>query len=572
MSTLTSWRKSKTSVIGSLESWRSSKTQYDYLNSWRSSKTDITSAPVYSWRRSKTFITTPYLYNHYIQVWSGGWPPANHNPSAAYFGAELPQIMPECIPTFKANNVDMSDYLIELEINRVLGGKATFSAKFRQTIDTGTYVDYERALQKFPADINPLFRGLATFNETILSHKYDTTRKILIQLTVGKPGQGYQTWQAPLFAPGTPRFDGYMLEWSGEDFSCIFEQEDQEAEDITPTTNTGQTAHGVIKEVLQSYGVTKYELNFPDYRIRQLRRQGGRPIDWMDYCAKPYNAQRMWEGDKLIYSTPRNPDLLTPKFRFVDQINIQRDGLIIEETDDWKNRFNISRLSDQSGNYGEIRCGPGTECPGRTINLVFDEPLNYCQLLIETFGQCTIEDFVWFDEADRPINTLHQLPALYSPIKAARVEATCRPTWFGANNPLALMINLVGYKIVARGGFVNSAFSDNYSFTIQDNPSISVFGLRPEYSNIEDPIIPDAEVAQAYLQAMLEENIRKIYKMELNLPTNYVNPFINPGDCVSVTDYLTSQGDLNWLVESSQIRWDGEKWNQSLTLSRGLIS
>jgi hypothetical protein len=94
-----------------------------------------------------------------------------------------------------------------------------------------------------------------------------------------------------------------------------------------------------------------------------------------------------------------------------------------------------------------------------------------------------------------------------------------------------------------------------------------VWGLHEEYGDIEDPIIPNSAVAQAYVAALLKESTRKVFSLSFDSP--FVNPFIEPGDCIGVTDFETHQENMKWLCEEVSISIEGNDSLMSLTLSRG---
>lgn len=628
---LESGRKSRTTFSGFLQSGRNCKVIYGELVSGRKSITTVEGAELLSGRRSNTTLFSNYIDNVFVNPTpdtidltntvvtsqsdidgnpSGGTPggstayedgPDAVNPFLLQWvtnqeGYELPQIAPHVIPSFKINNLEMGDFLQSLEITRTLGGKASYDATFKQTIAEYPDID-ELSLRicKYPSDLNNLYFGLGDFANQIIRHRYDTSRRVDISLQVGKPGlTPYQTWNSPPFAPGTSRFDGYTLSWAGEDFACILEQENQSMTDIMPDDTTISMAHETIKAIAATKGLEKVRCDFPNYRIRQLRRQGERPLDWMDRIALVYQAQRYWDGDTLVYKTPPNPgvDGALPKFKLVDCVNISADDVSIEEMDDWKNKFSISRKRDKGTLSGTILCAPSERCPGRTVNITLDPPLYSVVLNVKLYGDCHIENYVYFDENDRPLNAFSPGgPTYSSATKIARIEATCVPHYSGGvnyyigsggggqggvggfyNSSNAFAVNMVGYEINVTGSSENiGGFDNDYTFTLSDPGTVELFGEIPEYQNIETELIPTAQVAQAAIAAILKENIRRIYKANVILPVGLINPWINPGDVIEMTDYLTGQTNVKWLVESTKLSWDsGDHWKQELELTRGL--
>ncbi len=137
-------------------------------------------------------------------------------------------------------------------------------------------------------------------------------------------------------------------------------------------------------------------------------------------------------------------------------------------------------------------------------------------------------------------------------------------------NELGMFPYLPRYKVTFRGyrnRSGNAILDTDYKFVAQDTDGISCLGLHEEFGDIEDPIIPNSSVAADYASALLKEHIRKVFTQSIETP--FINPWIEPGDCIAITDYETNQNGLKWLVEEVAISIDGNDSTMSLNLSRG---
>lgn len=540
---------------------------------------------------------------------SGGT--SSYNPSASDSGSsgyELALIPPEVRASIKLSttdgSVDLSPYLKSIDIDLNLGSVSSFTATFihhspplpiNEDLDTPT-----RSIAVIPSELDALHRGKTIFDKLIVQHKYDGTRYFNITLHITK-GPDEVIYQLPLFAPGTPRWDGEELQWGGQDLTVALDIEQPNAipgiviltaplfPDIIPT-GAPAFAHETIKTVCGHYGINNVRLDFPDYRIRQLRRMGSTPRSWVEAICKPYQALMRWEGTTLVFAPVK--ETIKEKFLLVEELTIEQ--LTITQKDDWHNKFTISRLEDGGGVYGSAFCAPGPACPGRTVHISLSEPINAVDLVVKVYGDCSITDYVYFNEADQPMGVIpgggFEPGTQYyrGGQKVKRIEASCVPTYANAGNQISTLPrtvggtmvivssggnlgNIVGYDITAHGGNTTGVFDTHYAFTASDADTVALYGLRADFENIEDPIIPTSAVAQDYLKAVLATNMRKIW--DANILTENVIPILTPGDTIATTDYLTRQDKVKWIAERIRIAYDeGNLWQMSIDMTRGLIT
>ena len=494
-----------------------------------------------------------------------------------------------------ASVTDLTPWLKTCSLEMPLGGKYSFNATFHQFPAGNAYLDsdgkvignqIDELLSTFPSDFDILRYGAGTLNPKIIHHKYDTSRKIFISISVGY-GPSKQTWTSPPFAPGAPSYDGYELRWSGEDISVLLEQEYQSMPDIVAKVQPNQTTQTIRGAVATINNIaTQYQLDrvlspqFPDYQIRQLRRQKGRPMDWIDQICKPYQAVRHWEGGLLVLKPIVNPAQASAKFTITGSM-ITEGSLSESQNESFKNIFTVARFQDNGGYYGSQQC-TGGHCIGRTVNITFQEPLTNINLVLNALGPADLRDFVFFNGDKIVGGGPGTSTNFYCPIPATSMKGTYQ---LGSNQNTGNITQAVGdtqnspystqdygYSVYVKGSTTSSSadFSPFFVFHAQDNASIGLFGPKPEYDAIQDEIIPNLLVAKAYVAALLLFNIRKIWKQELS--TVFINPFISPGDCIAVDDYLTKQSQLHWTVEKVSLSMEeGGEWSQKLELSRGLV-
>lgn len=490
---------------------------------------------------------------------------------------------PIVIPSLVINGggaMDASDYIYSYSLKKTLGGKTTLDIQLKQVEETLLL-----ALQ--PDKINPVYTDFGNSSGALCAHNY--TRRVTMEfsLTYGFDQTGFATYTAPLLLPTEPSFDGETLDWGGEDFSALLEMENQTMTDINGDYDTTKTsAHATIRAICASVGINNVVINFPDYTIRLLRRTNGRKIDWIDQICRPYQAKRSCVGGTLYLNRTIPSNALTASNSFLEGFQIEEGSCsVTQDMSDYKNKFTISRQSPNGGIIGEQEC-VGPQCVGRTINITLDEPVQSLAVQYEATNGNIIE-FTYFDQNNNPVlpDPVYALgpsgPTYIGEVKVARIEATYKAsvgTGSFTGNGLNITQdprNLAGqvqytpkYNVVVTGK-PNSNFGLDVSYNLiaQDTAGISYFGLRQEYGDIEDPIIPDAKVAQDYLNALLIEATRKVWK--LTLKTRCVDPTIEPGQCVQITDYQTNQNNTKWLVETVTIDGNEDGTYMTLQCSRG---
>jgi hypothetical protein len=456
--------------------------------------------------------------------------------------------------------------------------------------DIGSGLAGDKVVSAQPTVTNPIFASYCAF--PLKYHGFSSARYFNLDISVGYPGQPTQAFRAPLMSPSSMSFDGTTLKMRLEDFTFLLEKENQNmSPDIDADNDVKRSAHTVTKEICSQYGLPNVVLTYPDYLIRLLRRTQGRPIDWLDKISNIYRAKRSFVGNTLKISPILTADEQAIKWNLIGHKHIIDDSFQFSfDIGSYKNKFTIIRTSSNGGIVGSQKC-VGYDCVGRTGNINFDIPVNYASATY-TVESGTLENFVYRTStgaivgAGTPGVNSPSGTAIQSAEPVANVQFTYRArigatplqqdgatnsaqNFQGVINNLGMYEYLPEYEVIYRGGKngASSGIDLDYKFSAEDTAGIACLGLHEEYGDIEDPIIPNSAVAQAYVAALLKESTRKVFSLSFDSP--FVNPFIEPGDCIGVTDFETHQENMKWLCEEVSISIEGNDSLMSLTLSRG---
>lgn len=526
--------------------------------------------------------------------------------NTAVSGVASKLVLPKIVWRFRLVNngveTDLTPYLLRCSITRRHEGKATFTAAFLQHSPEGFDADgyplpdlWARMVIK-QSDLNPLFLGRNDMTNKILSHRYDRSRQAVITLDF-VTAQGTQTWRAPTFLLGTPRLNKEgILEWSGEGILTLLEREGQYRDDIVPGDNILNYAHATTREIAAAHGINSVIIDYPDYPVRQLRMSSGTPRQWIEAMAEPYQALVREEGDGLVIR-PAPQISAGAQWAWVDYLNIM--GLEVEQTEGWKNKFTLTRLRDQSAVLSDD--GPqvcrGGQCVG-TQTVTVSEPSNFVVIYVKRRGNSTLrfENFQPLNEFGNAIMPASQAQSFASATKIHSIRFDAVPYFLGANqqqtqgtgapstlsgnttnDPAALNQYVAEYEWVIFGGSEATAtaeavdaFNEAFSFVANDAATQALWGEIPEGEAVEMSVIPNGTVGQAAVNALLYENVRKVFKLTFSTP--YCNPWADPGEIHSITHYRKSMEDVPWIHEEDVLTLNDDKSNtQSFTFHRGLI-
>ncbi len=499
---------------------------------------------------------------------------------------------------------DYTPYIHKCRLVKTLGGKTYVEFTMVECETASEFM--ENILKLQATTINPLYSGLCSspfsspFQSTLPDPETNPNYYVngIKNYFVVKLAIGYGTYQEYTYAymvPSDWSFDGTELTLRCEDFTVLLEQEGQSMKpDINADAGVIYSAHSAIREILSRYGVGNVVIKFPDFTVRLLRRTEDKPLNWIDMICKIYQAKRRWVGSTLYLEPTLTVNELAPKWNLIEGQHIIEGSFKVNiDLSQYKNKFTISRTSPNGGVIGEQEC-IGFDCPGRTGNITFDTPVNYASA-VEEVTNGAIENYVYFTEKGTPVNdSIDAGPngkfiLTTTPVKSVRFtyRANIGTTSFGDGGSSSQGgLGGVGgfnygqqfstfsytprYKVTFYGKKNGSTGIDTeYKFSAVDSAGVACLGLHQEYSNIEDPIIPNTGVAQAYASALLKESTRKVLMATLETP--FINPFIEPGDCVSISDYELNFTNVKWLVEETEITIDGDDAVQTLRLTRGIL-
>lgn len=515
-------------------------------------------------------------------------------------------IAPFVFPTLTLKGAgagDYSKYITNISVSKTLGGKTYADITMVEPDGASEFMDNILALQA--QFINPLYSGLCdspfsspfqtAFPNPLNPNNFINSVKAYFVLKIAVGYTEFQEFTYTNMVPTVWSFDGTEFNIKIEDFTVLLEQEGQSmTPDINADAGVIRSAQATIKEICTKYGIPNVVFNgFNDFIIRLLRRTEDKPLNWVDMICRVTQAKRSWVGNTLTFGPTKTADELSPKWSLVEGNHIIEGSFDVSlDLSDYRNKFKISRTSPNGGIIGEQEC-IGFSCPGRTGNITFDTPVNYASAVYEvTNGD--LQDFVYENAIGVPVyDSIEAGPSgvfIQSATPVSGVKFTYKANignqvqgnaLGGSNSGIGgsgagygQQINLFQYtpryKVTYFGKKNGSTGIDTeYKFTVIDNDGVACLGLRPEYSNIEDSIIPSAGVAQRYATAVLKEATRKVLKAKLETP--FVNPFIEPGDCIAITDYELKFTNVKWIVEEVIVKVDGDESTMTLNLSRGKL-
>ena len=524
----------------------------------------------------------------------------NVTPGTEYLDYFVPYSYPILTLMDSGVPADYTKYIKDIKITETLGGKTYIEFNLIEPEDITAFM--ENVLKLQPNTINPLYSGLCSspFSKPFASTQsmpetnpnyYENSIATYFILKVAVGYSSFQEYTYAYMVPTEWNFDGTELTVRCQDFTVLLEQEGQSmTPDINADAGVIRSAHATIREICSRYGVPNVQINFPDFVIRLLRRTEDKPLNWIDMICKVYQAKRRWDKNTLILEKTLTTEEQPVKWALTEGKHIIDGSFRVNmDLSQYKNKFHISRTSPNGGIIGEQEC-IGFDCPGRTGNITFDIAVNYAASIVEVTNGA-IEDFVYFTEKNTPVNDFidagpnGSFILATTPVKSVKFTyraniGSTRQNDQGLNNT---QIGGMGYgqqytaipytpryKVTFYGKKSNvTGIDSEYKFSAVDSVGIACLGLHQEYANIEDAIIPNASIAAQYASAMLKEATRKVLFATLETP--FINPFIEPGDCISITDYELNFTNVKWIVEETEINFNGNEAMQTLRLSRGKL-
>ena len=525
-------------------------------------------------------------------------------PGMEWINYFAPVVIPTVTLTSNAGTEDITPAIKKTVLKKNLDGKDQLSLELVQpgysladlsnAINSGTHEFLDKLVQTQPDSINPFYVGFADPNARLIRHNFTARTHFQLSYEYGYDQTGYATYKAPLMIPLEPKFDGLTTILELEDLTGTLEKQNISMTDIDADASAENrvvgSSHSVIQAINGAYGgFTNVVIQYTPFSIRLLRRKNGVPLTWIDMVNRIRQAKRKARGKSLYCFVPTPAHLGTPKWTFIEGLHIQQGEFqAYQDMSNYKNEFTVSRTSPQGGIIGQQEC-IGPQCVGRTGNISFDMPVTACGAQVEVTNG-VLEDFVYKSSSGSPtlpdeIYALGPSGTSYiGAIPATSVEFTYRASvgagsFVSANggvgynqtiygNNAGLLAYTPRYKVVYFGKLdSNVGVSAVYNYTAKDSGQQSLFGVWPEYGDIEDPMIADEATMVAYGQALLREATRKVWFITLKTPI--VNPQIEPGDIFNVSDHACKMVATNWLVEEVTITTENGTAMMEITGSRG---
>lgn len=439
--------------------------------------------------------------------------------------------------------VDVSDYLLGLQIRETLGGQFSFTLRLK---------DYVNLQNRLPSRFNPLYTwGTGPFAGIVQPHAWTSPSYAWLSINVAG-----MIWTSNPYILKEPEFDGKVLEIGGIDPTGLLEEEIENIPDIIGDKDPPDVAyaHATIRQMLALKGITNVILDFPDYRIRELRRGKGRLLTWIDQITRPYQALRTWIGSTLVIAPAPALSGMSPAWKYQDMLNLEIMKPRLNE--DMVTGVKVARLVPQAGQIGETPC-EGPECPGIRTGTVRPSRVVRGQVLYANDGRLHSATFFQGGVGGRVLGTsLGDFNFYYQgPEECDTVQFTyeVNPRVAGGHVigvPVNAPTQPYGFKVVWWGGTGSGGgeFDDDFNAEFNDTETEGKLGRQQRSKTaIEDSIIPNSGVAYAAARAFVLENTRKGWSAPFGTP--FLNPFHRVRECIQVNDYETEQAGQKWLTE-----------------------
>jgi hypothetical protein len=502
------------------------------------------------------------------------------------------------VPDLKlvVGTTDLSNNVTSLRVSWPWGGKASIH---------GTVMEYNGSTHQiltyptsmFDQDVLSQVFSHYTFPELVVPPVPPTLNPVP---TKPNPGniihvsitiEGMST-SLPLFLTKSPKSDGLVVTFSGDDFIDLLSLENQDMPDITRTLNP-QTAQTAINFICATYGINTVKYNWPDYPIHELHRTAGVPMNWVDQLGRVYQASRVFRGATLymtslggdchidtagaigsisgILPNPQQQKWTLQDYTFLEKVDV-------DFADPPKNRFTVGRT--QNNNIiGQADC-TGGQCVGRTLNVSFSSHVTAITPHVNKCLQGSMIDFVYFDVNDLPTNaTAPSNGPVLATTPIARVEATYIPAFTQAGNsttvgaPGGYLVGGLGdygYDVTFTGGADASSSDTIFAVTAHHYGASGQYGDIREFTPIIDSVIPNSIVATDFVNCVCYESVRKTYWCTVSTP--FINTAMCPGDQVILLDEATNQTSTTWkwFVEQVDFVMSGrDEWHMELKLTIG---
>lgn len=422
--------------------------------------------------------------------------------------------------------VDCSDYFVGFDFRENLGQKATATLQLVDRHSSG-YV------------VRPGRFGPDGGDNQLHPHNLTDSTPVRITVTAGGMPSEYPSFLIAdvNFAPNG------LVTVELEDYHALLEQDGINHTDIRAESGTITTAHEATEEMCDAAGVD-VSVGYTDFNINEMRRSQGSRLKWINDLGRAYQAYTQFRGDRLYIDPPRYTG---SDFELTDYLNLTNFGFR-ETSSGHKNRFRASRLQPGMNRVvGEAR----GETYGRngSTQATISPPSRVLQAEITKLEKGALGTFVAFDEADNPVST-SSTGAFVSAIPIARVEFTFSPV----SPAFDLSIIDAEFHIYFLGAIGQPSFDTALNDTINSTAEQGFYGVREEYTILEDAIWPTKALATACATNIARENADQRI---LSSWGSWLNPRVRAGSRVAITFGNLRQTGQSWLVRQAahNITW-----------------
>lgn len=353
-----------------------------------------------------------------------------------------------------------------------------------------------------------------------------------------------------------------VVSLSGTDYTDLLLQPDQGMDDVVIGDGSPafQTGPAVIGEILAEFEVSKYDLDADSFVIQKMHRQGT-PMDWIREILWVTQADWRWEADRFkTYQTSLKsaPD-------WVFNSNLQLTALSFRKAArNIKNQFTLTRMDDVSGllldldTTEEDGVVPGWQGP-------FDFTFPSCSFrtkFVQALGG-DLHTFLFLDDNDDTVGFslgANVFSRAGTP-PATKIKFVYEPSiaYQLSGRPYGYKIQVDGKRWVDHPDIGN--FDTAYTATLADTTSQAQHGTRPE-PPIDNTLMPNLALAQTCVSRLTAEGVRRGCVSVWQTP--FPNPYIYPGQTVSITDYMLGLVDALFFVEA--VTFAGKRGSHTMTL------
>lgn len=389
--------------------------------------------------------------------------------------------------------------------------------------------------------------ALGEENSNMRAHNQTPSRYYTLDAKQAGRGPTY-----PWLLPGDPEWDGSITRIPVTDFDPLIELENQSIDDHLYDEGDRKTAIDLLKELVAKASGIQCSPEFADYKVRDFRFANGNLVNGMNDLLQIRQAYRMWEGGLLKFRAfMKKAPVCYLQDRFHVPIGGWKHGTDVAGV---KTYFKCFRLATMPSALGGPISGKDV---GRVVTINFAQPTKYAVIWSRSqFG--TVEDGVFFDENDTPLNTNPSFRYIGTDKEAVKWVGTYRPVFSRRGIPAYF------WWVQAMGGA--NPDSGGGAFEVEKAVSAieALYGRREEYSALSSEILLDEETAEAYLNAIAVESEWSVRPFDLSTPVLIPG---REGDFVHCTHYKTGIAESlllkNW---SHSFAWD-QGWSNTYQLA-----